>query len=171
MSSAVFPRMPNQGPSKEKSGRAGARRLKAPSGATSDVGPYIARRSGVVSPDESDSGAHLRTFIHPPVGRREQFALRASPLDPTLNARLPPRTHTIEAGPRPSGDGSWSASQWKGFPPMPSCVSYSRAFSVLAGVTAAVAMAGAAHAGDGSVKPPNFKFADGLVGFSLASKG
>jgi hypothetical protein len=54
---------------------------------------------------------------------------------------------------------------------MPSCVPYSRAFSVLAGVTAALAIAGAAHAGDGSVKPPNFKFADGLVGFSLASKG
>lgn len=54
---------------------------------------------------------------------------------------------------------------------MPSCVSYSRSVSAFAACAAALALAGAAQAGDGSVRPPNFKFADGFVGYSLASHG
>ena len=54
---------------------------------------------------------------------------------------------------------------------MPTCVSHFRSFSALAAFAAAVVLAGAAQAGDGSVRPSNFKFADGSKGFALTSKG
>ncbi|MDP3768027.1 MAG: hypothetical protein Q8S13_08425, partial [Dehalococcoidia bacterium] len=55
---------------------------------------------------------------------------------------------------------------------MPVCVSYSRTVCVLTAV-GALALAGAAQAGDGSVKPvkPNFTFGDGSHGFNLRTSG
>lgn len=53
---------------------------------------------------------------------------------------------------------------------MPTCVSYSRTLSVVAGFTAALAVASAAYAGDGSVRP-NYKFSDGAAGFQLKTHG
>ncbi|WP_293899164.1 PEPxxWA-CTERM sorting domain-containing protein [Phenylobacterium sp.] len=53
---------------------------------------------------------------------------------------------------------------------MPGCVSNSFKF---AGVAAALTLsfAGAAQAGDGSVRPPNYKFNDGSRGFKLSTHG
>jgi hypothetical protein len=53
---------------------------------------------------------------------------------------------------------------------MPGCVSYSRTTSTLAAFAAALALAGAAQAADGSVKP-NYQFGDGSHGFRLQSHG
>ena len=54
---------------------------------------------------------------------------------------------------------------------MPTCVSYARSIPTLAAFAAAVLLAGAAQAGDGSVRPSNFKFADGSKGFALKTQG
>lgn len=53
---------------------------------------------------------------------------------------------------------------------MPTCVSYTHKLAALA-AGLALAWAGAAQAGDGSVQPSNFRFADGSRGFALASVG
>lgn len=54
---------------------------------------------------------------------------------------------------------------------MPACVSSSRTFGAFAAFAAAVVLAGAAQAGDGSVRPSNFRFGDGSKGFALSSQG
>src|SRR3954469_15607583 len=53
---------------------------------------------------------------------------------------------------------------------MPSCVSRSHPLSAVAAFAAVALLAGAAQAGDGSVRP-NYKFSDGAAGFRLQTHG